>query len=561
MRNARTRWSLTFAALSAAIFLFAGSADAKSYSAERFDSVVRVLPDGTLDVTETVVFRFEDGTFREVFREIPLRRTDGIEVVGADIQGRRLPFGNETGTAEVGRRSDRIRVTWRFGPLEGVTREFVLNYRVRGAVRQDAGDLLVWRGTPGAHPYRIDSSTIRFELPIAPSSTPVVETRKAGGTQVSTEGTTIQVRSTNIGSNGWIDTTLTFPRRALASAPPIWQQHAAQVAAESATWLLAAGVVGLAGLILLFAWRQSYEAPPRDAEIWRGDAQQIAPPDTLAPPVVGVLAANGRPGLEHAMAALFSLADRGAIEIQEQARGALGQRNFVVSRRRDARDLAGYEQVALDTVFQNETSPAAVSLTRARSRLTRKFREFSRAITRELSSAGLLDESRRAIRDRYNRAGVWMMIAAAVGVVPAGLVAEDHGGWPMLIPTAIALVGVASFIFAATTTPLSNDGVRRAAHWRAYRKLLTRIAQGKQDAAGMAVSTVLPFAVALGLADSWSKFLKRRGHAAPAWFHGLRSGDDFNAFPAFIATGGAGMSSHGSSAASGAAGGGSSGAH
>jgi hypothetical protein len=561
MRNARTRWLLTFAALTASIFLFAASAYAKSYTAERFDSLVRVLPDGTLDVTERVVFRFEDGTFREVFREIPLRRTDGIEVVGAEIQGRRLPFGNETGTAEVVRRSNSLRVVWRFGPLEGVTREFVLNYRVRGAVRQEGGDLIVWRGTPGQHAYRIDSSIIRFELPVAPTRTPVVETRKVGGTQVSIDGTAVRVQATNIGSNGWIDTTLTFPRRAIASAPPLWQRHAAEVAAASTTWLLAAAVVGVAGLILLLAWRQSYDAPPRDMEFWSGGAHQITPPDTLAPSVVGVLAANGRSGLEHAMAALFSLADRGAIEIQEQPRGALGQRSFVVSRRGEARELAGYEQVALDTVFQNETSPASVPLTRARSRLTRKFRDFSRAMTRELSSAGLLDESRKAIRDRYVRAGVLSMIAAAVGVVPAGIASEDHGGWPMLIPAAIALVGVASFIFAATTTPLSNDGVRRAARWRAYRKLLAAIAHGKQDPAGMTVATVLPFAVALGLADGWSKFLKRRGHAAPAWFHGLRSGDDFNAFPAFIATGGAGMSSHGGSAASGAAGGGASGAH
>ena len=70
---------------------------AKSYSADRFDSTVRVLPDGTLEVTETVVFRFQDGTFREVFREIPTRRTDGIEVVRAEMQGEPLPFGTEIG--------------------------------------------------------------------------------------------------------------------------------------------------------------------------------------------------------------------------------------------------------------------------------------------------------------------------------------------------------------------------------------------------------------------------------------------------------------------------------
>lgn len=100
---------------------------AKSYSADRFDSTVRVLPDGTLEVTEMVAFRFQDGTFREVFREIPARRTDGIEVVRAEMQGQPLPFGTESGTAEVQQRRTRVRVVWRFRPIENVTRTFILN--------------------------------------------------------------------------------------------------------------------------------------------------------------------------------------------------------------------------------------------------------------------------------------------------------------------------------------------------------------------------------------------------------------------------------------------------
>jgi len=70
------------------IAVAATPAAGKSYSAERFDAVIRVLPDGTLDVTETVVFRFEDGPFTEVFREIPRRRTDGVQVMRAEMQGR-----------------------------------------------------------------------------------------------------------------------------------------------------------------------------------------------------------------------------------------------------------------------------------------------------------------------------------------------------------------------------------------------------------------------------------------------------------------------------------------
>ena len=139
---------------------FAQPAAAKSYSADRFDAVVRVLPDGTLDVTETVVFRFIDGTFREVFREMPARRTDGIEIVRAEMEGETLPFGDELGTVYVRQTDGRVRVVWRFRPVEHVTRTFVLNYRVHGVVRQENGaDVLVWRATPGEHGYRIESST------------------------------------------------------------------------------------------------------------------------------------------------------------------------------------------------------------------------------------------------------------------------------------------------------------------------------------------------------------------------------------------------------------------
>ena len=57
--------------------------------------------DGALEVVETVVFRFEGGTFDHVFRDLSRRRTDDIEVVSAEMDGRELPFGNESGQVEV----------------------------------------------------------------------------------------------------------------------------------------------------------------------------------------------------------------------------------------------------------------------------------------------------------------------------------------------------------------------------------------------------------------------------------------------------------------------------
>jgi hypothetical protein len=542
------------------VFPGAAPADAKSYSADRFDAVIKLLDDGSIDVTETVVFRFEDGTFREVFREIPQRRTDGIEVIHAEMQGQRLPFGNEPGTVEVRHRNSTVRVVWRFRAVEGLAREFVLNYRVHGVVRHDvAGDLLNWRATPGEHRYRIGSSTIRFELPQRPAEAPRVTTRKTDPPQVAIEENVVRITTSAIGQNGWVEAALRFPRGAVIDAPPAWQQHAAQVAAQSTRWIAGAAGVVLAGLMLLIAWRQSYDAPVREPAPSGSTIGPMAP-DSLPPAVAGVLSTNGRTGLEHLMATLFSLAERSEVDIQEMPRGTLRQRAFVVERRRGAAGLTGYEAAALDTIFKGSAAEgSSVTLSQARSRASLRPGTFARAMERELLSAGFLDESRKALRRRYHLAAVWLLAIALACVVPAVFLTSEYGGWPFLIPATILLLALCSVFFAASITPLSNEGVRRGHRWRAYGKHLSAVAASQQPASGTPVSTVLPYAVALGLATAWAKFLKQHAHTVPPWFHALQSTDDA-AFAGFVAAGGANASGGGGGGTGGAAGGGGSGA-
>jgi hypothetical protein len=215
----------------------ASPADAKSYSAERFDSHIRVLTGGAIEVTETVVFRFEDGSLTYVFREIPRRRTDSVDVLRATMDGREFPIGDQPGQVEVERGS---------------------RLRVRG----------------------------HFAAPVS-------------------------------------DSIHTFT---------------------------------------------------------------LAPPGSHPPAIAGALAANGHVSLPHAIAALFSLADRGEILIKEESRGMFGQRNFILERRRNARPLAGHEQVALELAFKDkQRDEERVSLARARSRLQSHFKgSVSPSMTRWL---------------------------------------------------------------------------------------------------------------------------------------------------------------------------------
>src|SRR5918993_4656847 len=114
----------------------AGAADAKDYHAARFDSRIEVQQGGTLKITETIVFVFSDGSFREVFRTIPTRYTDGVEFISASMDGTVLPEGDDPGQVEV-RRKNGVRVTWHFAPVRNATHTFELTYLARGVATQE----------------------------------------------------------------------------------------------------------------------------------------------------------------------------------------------------------------------------------------------------------------------------------------------------------------------------------------------------------------------------------------------------------------------------------------
>lgn len=549
------------AVLAAAVLLTvaASAADAKSYSAELFDSRIRVLPGGALEVTESIQFRFDDGTFTQVFREIPTSRTGGIEIVRAEIDGEPIPFGEGPERVEVRRGLNRIRVVWRFKSVEQMTKRFVLRYHVADAVRREGGqDLLAWRATPGEHAYAIEEAAVEYQLPAVLAGPPQVDVHRAPPPEVTADATRVRVSTRNVRSNGWIETRLAFPEGAIVAEPPGWQQRQLRIQAGARNWIVIGSVVFAAGIILLLAWRQSYDRPPDDAR--SAGASAGIPPDSLSPAVAGALVAGGRANAQQAMGALISLAERGALEIVEEPRGIFRQRSFTIHRRDAARALSPADRAVLDTIFtragrHHDTIP----LSRAQAKLARSLRLFKAGLQQELASNLLVDPGRKALQRRYVRAGLVLLLVGAAALAPAVLLAPNHGGWPIVVAGAIMAIAILAFIFAGTITPLSNEGLRRAAQWRQYRTHLRSFAAGKTPSSLPDMAAALPFAVALGAGRPWAKYLRRHPAHAPRWFHAVSTTDD-GAFAAFIASSGASAGHGGGAAASGAAGGGASGA-
>ncbi len=349
---------------------------------------------------------------------------------------------------------------------------------------------------------------------------------------------------------------IVLPAGSTIQAAPGWQfrrRHAAEVAPQ---WLLGAGIVFAVGLVVLFAIRQGYDSPVRE-----GPIAPTGPdlPDRLPPAMAGALVSNGRVGLEQAMATLFTLAERGELTITEKP-ARWGQRHFVLERTPTSRELSESEHAVLDATFSSRQPDQATDLSRARGRLARRMRLFSRAVTREMAAEGLIDQDRLAVRNRYARVGIVALLAGAIGMIPAAIFVDSFGPWPLVVPAAVVVLGIIAIIMHAAHTPLSNEGIRRARAWRGFQRFVRQVTHDRATVPPEAAERLLPYVVATGLATGWAAYLKKHGHGVPAWFRGASGDRGDLAFAYFVGAGGAGPSS-GGAAGSGAAGGGASGAH
>jgi hypothetical protein len=444
-----------------------------------------------------------------------------------------------------------VRIRWRFAPTAHSTHTFVLKYLARGVVRQQGGaDLLAWEALPRQHAYRIASSTIDLRLPAGPLEPPSVSTRRGRAESVDHDDGRVRIVTQDLRSNGSVHVQVRFPAGAVISDPPEWQARQLRAAERGPRWLTAAGVTLAVCCVLLFALRQNYDAPLREAS---SPVSGLTRPDDLPPTVAGALATDGWPRVEHAIATLISLADRGEITITAEPRGFLGQRDFTLRRAPGAAPLAGYEQTVVDTVFAGRDGlKESVKLSAAHSVLALRSGRFKRALDQHLLESGLMDEARKAVRDRYGFVAGLLMVLGLAGLV-GGIVAlrGEHGPWPLAVPAALIVAAIIALIFHHATTALSNEGLRRGNAWRAYRRYLRSVARERAPLPGPSASRLLPFAVAFGLAAAWAKYAEHVSAAVPPWF---QSGTDSRAFPVFVASAGAGSSGGG------AAGGGASGA-
>lgn len=528
----------------------------KSYTADRFDVDWNLTESGSLEVTETVVFRFEGGPFTFVYRELPGDYADGIDSIMASLDGLPLPPGRGAGQVEIEGGAP-IKVTWHFAPTSNATHTFRLKYRVVGVIRQAEGaDLFWWNALPTDYEYTIASATVRLTYPanLQPAGPPEV---RRGAAQTALGAGQVIWTAQNLGPDTPLTVALPFPTGSLIAEPPVWQARAATARAAMPGFLAAAGLALAAGLAALRAlWVRGRRA---ETAVGPGMAPASTPPDALPPALAGALGqANGRPSATHALGTLFDLAQRGILIIEEapDKRWYRGREFFVRLLEPTPRDLQPHEQGLLALLFARKTGPTETAkMSEMGSLLVSKSKQFTEPLTAELNAAGLLDPQRQATAKRFTILGAILLLLmlplSAVGVV----LAERYSGWPFLLVAVALLLGTVAFIMAGVYSPLSDEGARAAARWRSFQAYLQEVVKGRDAAWDLRLfERYLPYAAAFGLVEGWAKaFQKRGGAEIPAWFHAVTDSGN-GSVAAFVAMT---SSAHATTAsASGGAGGG-----
>jgi hypothetical protein len=223
MRRRSGRWGLF------SLFVLASISGAygqeKVAVADSYHVEIRVLADGSLEVTERLYMSFQ-GTFRKGSREIPLDRMDGIEVLEVGEEGRPYERGHGeedyTYVAEEGK--DYVRVEWYYPELRDDKRMFYIRYRAIGAVRRyEGGDQVWWKALPEKHGYEIRQSRVVVYLPEGA----VVERTEAYGParyMVEEGGKVVWFEGERpLGADESFEVRVQFPHGIISPEVPAWQ--------------------------------------------------------------------------------------------------------------------------------------------------------------------------------------------------------------------------------------------------------------------------------------------------------------------------------------------------
>ncbi len=546
--STRGRWRLGAALLALIVMVLALAPtspvlaqDTENVVWDRYDVTLDIRSDGSMHVTEYQEITFT-GEFSAGFAYIPLSQIEGIENVTVSVANSTSnapepldyvsgsDYDSDTGTYTYEVEAGELAIDYAFEPTawdDVETRVVVLEYDVYGAIRVyddlDPANQQIWwfaitEEVTDVAPVR--ESTVTVILPEEVPSDQIV----AFPENPEISGSSYTWQKSDLGEGDEFEVSLQFPPITTAQVPD-WQDRDDQIrqsreeAEERSAWagvlLLTAGLLtAFGGGIAIYAL---WFAKGRDPQVGLVAEYIPEPPDDLRPGAVGALIDETFHSRD-VVATVLDLAHRGVIKM-DPAGGSQAYK-FVLQEHKES--LRAYEQIVLDVIFGTGAKAGAEQvMPQVAGALATRNDDIAEGFYQELLDHKYFSESPERTRKRWRT--IYKVLPLAIGALVVGIVVAA-GAWSNFAFFPI-VIGILLMLIAGR---LSNAmpqktiaGAESAAKWRAFQKYLDQIDDRRDIAESKDIfDKYLPYAVALGLAESWVQKFAYVQAPTPQWYGG-----------------------------------------
>ncbi|MCW5848592.1 MAG: DUF2207 domain-containing protein [Anaerolineae bacterium] len=541
MRTTLRRWLLVLTGVVCLALLLVGTGQAQSsvVNYPRYDVNYAIQRDGSILVSETQTVDFQGTSRRRAFTEIPLVKIEDMtDIAVSEPNGPAYARGDAqaANTYLFNRRTAAngdpvMRIEWAFQPTS-TQRTFILQYRLLGALRiADAGDQLYLAAIRSGRAGPIGASTITIALPQAVNASDIraegaLDGRNTTAGQVS-GGQTVTYTLRNIAPDAQYEVRVQFPHGLVTASPPRWQAAAEQqelaterqaniAAVVNLASLILAGFIAVGGGLFVLVTFMTRGRDPQGQALARNMVVR-EPPSDLPPAVVGTLV-DERADERDVVATLIELATHNVIGIQEEANQELLGSNqdfrFTLREGVDLNQLRPFEVTLLRALFGEERQ---FKMSAMKGKFYASMRQWMDDLYKEVTETRLFIANPEAIRKRYSGIGVGVIVLGGL-VAMLGVCLSGLGGLSFLPGLSIVGLGLLFLLIAPHMPKRTPEGVRQATQWRAFQDYLANIQKYEGDQAPQLFNRFLPYAVALGVDQTWVRKLAAVGTPAPPWF-------------------------------------------
>jgi uncharacterized membrane protein len=498
---------------------------------EEFHANIIVMPDSTVDVTETIHAHFYGAGWHGLYRTIPVEYVTpqgfnyslflSIKRI-TDGEGNSLKY-------ETSRERHYRKLKILIPDADNSVKTVSIEYTVSDALRFfDDHDEFYWNVTGDEWTVPIQTASARIVLPEGTSN---IRANPFTGAYRSRA----QDADVEIAGNG-VEVRTREPlhiREGLTIAVAFDQGFVREpTALDKAALFLRSNwplVLPLLTFVSMFYVWWTYGRDPRHRPI----AAQYEPPDHLTPGEAGTLVDESA-DMRDITASIVDLAVRGYIVIEEHTKDRMlglfhdKDYSFVVNKdRSEWSKLKPHEQSLMNGLFSSGTVGESVSMSSLENRFYKNLPEIKSRIFESLVTHGYYKRRPDTVRSSY----IGMGVVIGVILVWGGLwLASQLGQQPTAFVIAGVLSGAIICGFGWFMPAHTEQGTRALEGLLGFEDFLVHV---ESDRFNRMIKTpemfekFLPFAMALGVEKNWSKAFQDILKQPPDWYRGSSLGPNF----------------------------------